>query len=122
MFVMLQNRSIAMVIVLGLVTCGIYPLYWLYQTATALENEGKSGAGLEPTLIVIISLFFPYVGYLLFGMAADQNLNNIKTQRGMPTADNKVLYMVLGFIIPIVLVALVQNEINQIVPANSTMK
>ena len=40
----------------------------------------------------------------------------------MPTADNKVLYMVLGFIIPIVLVALVQNEINQIVPANSTMK
>ena len=119
---MLQNRSIAMVIILGLVTCGIYPLYWLYQTATGLENEGHSGAGLDPVLIVVISLFFPYVGYLLFGMAADQNLNNIKSPRGMPTADNKVMYMVLGFLIPIVLVALVQNEINQIVPANSTMK
>ena len=69
---MLQNRSIAMVIILGLVTCGIYPLYWLYQTATGLENEGHSGAGLDPVLIVVISLFFPYVGYLLFGMSADQ--------------------------------------------------
>ena len=48
---MLQNRSIAMVIILGLVTCGIYPLYWLYQTATGLENEGHSGAGLDPVLI-----------------------------------------------------------------------
>ncbi|MBQ5562156.1 MAG: DUF4234 domain-containing protein [Clostridia bacterium] len=119
---MLQNRSIALVIILGLVTCGIYPLYWLYQTATGLENEGKSGAGLEPVLLVIIAFFFPYVGYLLFGMAADQNLNAIKAQRGMPTADNKVMYMVLGFLIPIVLVALVQNEINQIVPADSTTK
>ena len=115
---MLKNRSIALVIVLGLVTCGIYPLYWLYQTATGLENEGNSGQGLDPILIVIISFFLGGVGYLLFGMSADQNLNNIKSQRGMPTADNKVLYMVLGFLIPIVLVALVQNEINQIVPAN----
>lgn len=119
---MLQNRSVALVVVLCLVTCGIYPLYWLYQTATGLENEGKSGSGLDPVILVILSFFLGCVGYLLFGMAADQNLNNIKTQRGMPTADNKVLYMVLGFLIPIVLVAIVQNEINQIVPADSTTK
>ena len=49
-------------------------------------------------------------------MAADQNLNNVRMQRGMPTVDNKILYMVLGFIIPIVLVCLVQNEINKLTP------
>ena len=54
---------------------------------------------------------------LFFGMAADQNLNNIRMQRGIPTVDNKTLYMILGFIIPIVLVCLVQNEINKLAPA-----
>ncbi len=116
---MLQNRSIPLVIIFGLITCGIYPLYWLYQTAKGLEDAGHSGSGLDPVLIVVISLFFPSVGYLLFGMSADQNLNSIKMQRGMPTSDNKIMYMILGFLIPIVLVALVQNEINQLVPANN---
>ena len=119
---MIQNRSVAMVIILSLITCGIYPLYWLYQTAAGLENEGKSGTGLSPALVLVIALFFPSVGYLLFGMTADQNINNIKTKMGLPVTDNKVIYMVLGFLIPIVLVALFQNEINQLVPANGTMK
>ena len=39
MFMMLQNRSIPLVIIFGLITCGIYPLYWLYQTAKT-EKKG----------------------------------------------------------------------------------
>lgn len=114
---MLKNRSIVVVIILSLVTCGIYGLYWIYATAQELENEGKSGSGMSPVVLLIVCLFFPYIGYLLFGMAADQNLNNIRMQRGIPTVDNKTLYMILGFIIPIVLVCLVQNEINKLAPA-----
>lgn len=110
----MQKRSIATVIILGIVTCGIYSLYWLYTTAQALEDEGHSGKGISPTVLVVVSLFFPYIGYLLFGMAANDNLNSIKTQRGLYTSDNKVVYMILGFIIPIVLVGLVQNEINNL--------
>ncbi len=113
---MLKNRNIVTVILLSLVTCGIYGLYWIYQTATELEDAGRSGSSMSPTALLIITLFFPYIGYLLFGMAADQNLNNVRMQRGMPTVDNKILYMVLGFIIPIVLVCLVQNEINKLTP------
>ena len=119
---MLKNRSIAVVIILSLVTCGIYGLYWIYATAQELENEGKSGSSMSPVVLLIVCLFFPYIGYLLFGMAADQNLNNIRMQRGIPTVDNKTLYMILGFIIPIVLVCLVQNEINKLAPADKKKK
>ena len=68
---MLKNRSIAVVIILSLVTCGIYGLYWIYATAQELENEGKSGSSMSPVVLLIVCLFFPYIGYLLFGMAAD---------------------------------------------------
>ena len=45
MFKMLKNRSVALVIILSLVTCGIYGLYWIYVTAEALENNGRAGNG-----------------------------------------------------------------------------
>lgn len=112
---MLTNRSVVTVIILSIVTCGIYGWYWVYKTAQELEDAGQSGSSINPTVILVLCIVFPYVGYLLFGMAADQNLNNIKARSGRPTTDNKVLYMILGFIIPIVLVALVQNEINMLV-------
>lgn len=112
---MLQNRNIALVIVFSLISCGIYAIYWLYVTSEALENEGHAG-GLSPALILVLALLVSPVGYCLFGMYSDQNLNNIKMQRGLPSEDNKVLYIVLGVLIPVVLVALVQNEINKITP------
>ncbi len=111
---MLTNRSVVTVIILTIITCGIYGWYWVYKTAQELEDAGQSGSGVNPTVTLILCIIFPYVGFLLFGMNADQNLNNIKMRSGRPTTDNKVLYMILGFIIPIVLVGLVQSEINKL--------
>ena len=113
---MIQNRSVVAVIILSFITCGIYMWYWLYKTAEELEATGQGGGSLSPAALLVITIFFPYVGFLLFGMQADQNLNNIKARSNRPVSDNKVLYMILGFIIPIVLIGLVQNEINQLTP------
>lgn len=110
---MLKNRNIALVIVLSIVTCGIYSLYWTYVTMDALDKEG--GASNMPVIAQFLLLFF-YVGYILFGLNADANINAIKAKRGLPTTDNKILWLVLGLFLPIVLVILVQNEINQLTP------
>lgn len=108
---MLKNRSIAAVIILSIVTCGIYSLYWTWVTIDALDKEG--GASNMPAIVQFI-LMFCYIGFIIFGLNADANLNAIKEKKGIPTTDNKVLYLVLGLLIPIVLVVLVQNEINQL--------
>lgn len=108
---MLKNRSVALVIVLSLVTCGIYSLYWTYVTMDALDKEGQ--ASNMPVIAQFLLCFF-YVGYLIFGMNANSNINAIKQSRGIGTSDNQVLWMVLGLVFPIVLVAIVQNEINQL--------
>lgn len=39
---MLKNRNIALVIILSIITCGIYQLYWLWVTISALDNEGQN--------------------------------------------------------------------------------
>ena len=111
---MLKNRSIALVIILSIVTCGIYSLYWTFVTMDALDKEG--GASNMPVIAQFLLCFF-YVGYILFGINADANINAIKAKKGMETADNKVLWLILGFVLPIVLVVLIQAEINKLAEA-----
>ncbi len=108
---MLKNRSVATVIIFSIITCGIYMLYWFWVTIEALDTEGQS-SNMSP-IVQFILLFF-YVGEIIFALNADSNLNAIKAKRGLPASDNKIIYIVLALFIPIVLVALVQNEINQL--------
>lgn len=110
---MLKNRNIALVIVLSLVTCGIYSLYWTYVTMDALDKEGQ--ASNMPVIAQFLLCFF-YVGYILFGINADANINAIKARKGMPAQDNKVLWLILGLVFPVALVVLVQLEINKLCP------
>lgn len=111
---MLKNRSVATVIILSIVTCGIYSLIWLWDTINALDSEGQAS---NMSAIVQFILMFFYIGFIVFGLNADANLNAIKAKKGMPTADNKVLYIILGIVFPIALVAMVQSEINKLADA-----
>lgn len=110
-------RSVATVIILTIVTCGIYGLYWLYVTADGLENYGRTGS-ISPAVQLVLAIFISIAGFVLFGIAANDNLNSIRAQRGLMPVDNKVVYIILGVFIPIVLIGLVQNEINKMVGNN----
>ncbi|MBR3146644.1 MAG: DUF4234 domain-containing protein [Eubacterium sp.] len=113
---MLKNRSVVSVILLTLVTCGIYGLYWVYDTLSSMEQVSGREASVGAVVVLLLCIFFSPVGFLLYGMAADEQLNMIKGKFGMQQVDNKVMYMILGFFIPIVLIPIVQDEINRIQP------
>ena len=108
---MLEKRSVATVIILSLVTCGIYMVYWTYVTCQALQQQGKK-TSIPVILTTLMMLFYSSIGGALLAIDADDNINAIKEMNGMPKADNKILWLLLGIFIPIVTVALVQNEIN----------
>lgn len=111
---MLTKRSVVSVVVFSILTCGIYMLWWTYVTCTAMQAHGRR-TSIPPVLTTLLMLFFSSVGGALLGIDADDNLNSIKAQNGMPQTDNKILWLVLGILIPIVTVALVQYEINNMI-------
>lgn len=108
---MLTKRSVASVVILNIITCGIYGFWWTYVTLTALQAEGKI-TSLPPIATVLLLIFVSSAGGALLGYDADANINEIKKERGLNTTDNKILWIVLGVLIPVVTMALVQNEIN----------
>ncbi len=110
---MFTNKSVVVVIVLTVVTCGLYSIYWYWKAINELYNAGgKSLGNLTPGIQFL--LFFVYVGGVVFAINADDNLNAVKQQRGLTAADNKVIYVILALVFPIALIALVQNEMNQL--------
>ena len=107
----MTKRSVATVIILTLVTCGIYGWYWMYTTSNELQKESGQSQ-LSPMAILLLSIFLGTVGSALFGYDSAKCIDSLNARRGI-TSDNNVLYIILGLFIPIVLIGIVQNEINK---------
>ena len=110
---MLQNKNVVTVVLLSIVTCGIYNLVWVWQTSDALHQQGKNSI-VEPIVQFVLYLLTAQIGWIIFSISADNNLNAIRAQRGLPAKDNKILYIILAIVFPIAVTALVQNEINEL--------
>lgn len=112
---MKQQRSPLAVILLTIVTCGIYYIYWLYQTALEVQsmsrNPGTMSAGLETLLCIICPpyvLFWYYkYGKMIYEIQLDRNVN--------PADDNAILYLILTiFALPVVASAIMQSSWNRV--------
>ena len=110
---MIQQRNIAVCIILSIVTCGIYGLYWLVcltnDTNTADGTEGTSGGMVLLLTIVTCNIYSLYWGY-----KQGEKIDMAKQKKGMPSSNSTVLYLLLCLFVPVVAWALMQNELNNL--------
>ena len=110
---LIQKREIAIAIILSLVTCGIYGLYWfacMTNDANKVSGEDSPSGGMAVLLsIVTCGLYSLYWVYKM-----GKKLNAAGTRHGRSVEDNSVLYLVLSiFGLSIVSWCLIQNELNK---------
>ena len=81
---MIQKRSIPLCIILSLVTCGIYGLYWLVclandiNTASGRDNDTSGG------MVLLLSIITCNI-YVLYCMYKEvEKVDEARTARGMP--------------------------------------
>ena len=107
----MKERNIAVAIVLSIVTCGIYGIYWfIVQTDEAKElagdQETASGAVAFLLTLVTCGIYGFYWAYV-----RGQNVNDMSGSQ-----NNEIIYLVLSIIgLQIVVYALMQNEINKVI-------
>ena len=111
---MLSKRSVVGVVVLTIITFGIYGAWWTHVTLSALEKE-TDNVSTPPLLAALLFFCVGSAGGTLLAYEADTKINAVKESRGIVTTDNKILWIILGALIPIVTVALVQSEINKLI-------
>jgi hypothetical protein len=105
----IKERNIVSCILLSLITCGLYGIYW----AIMLAKEGVSVKDPEDSglLEILLMLFLPFVGLFL----VEKKLSEGCANRGIPHGDNSVLYLILGLLgLGIVGFCMLQNDLNHI--------
>ncbi|MBQ7521355.1 MAG: DUF4234 domain-containing protein [Clostridia bacterium] len=111
---MVQNRNIAMCIVLSIVTCGIYGLYWFVTltddtNTVSGEPEGTSGGMALLLTIVTCGIYGWYWAY-----KQGEKMDRACMSRGMVQSNSSVLYLLLCiFGLGIVAYAIMQDKLNQ---------
>jgi len=112
---MVYQRSIGLAIVLTLVTCGIYGIYWfivLTNDTGRLSGDPDFTGGKHFLLTLITCGIWTFVWAYQLG----KHIAEAQRQRGLLVSDNSVLYIVLTFFgLGIVTYALAQYDINKLV-------
>ena len=112
----IQKRNLAVCIILSLVTCGIYGIYWLICLVNDINTVSGHTNDTSGGMVFLLGLVTCNI-YLFFWMyQAGGKIDQAKAMNGIPGGnDSGVLYLVLGVLgLGIVSYALMQNELNQI--------
>ena len=117
---MIEKRSIPLCIVLSIVTCGIYGIYWfvkLTDDTNQITNDPNATSGGIAFLLTLVTcgIYGIYWAY-----KQGEKLDNLKAQRGLPTSNQAILYLILElFGLGIIAYALMQDEINKYLDFNN---
>lgn len=114
---MVKERNIAVCIILSLITCGIYSIYWMVVLTDELNElsgeDGTSGILALVLTMVTCGLYGFYWAYKI-----GEKVETCKENRGIVTSNTGLLYLIVFFLSPIIIYALSQNEINKLVRTN----
>lgn len=110
----LPNRNIAMCVILSILTCGIYGLYWfvmLTDEVNTISSEQTASGGMA----LLFTLLSCGIYNIYWMYKKGQAIDAYNASVGKPGSSNAVLYLVLDiFGLGIVSYCLMQNELNNI--------
>lgn len=107
-----QKREIALTIILSIVTCGIYGIYWfivLTDDINTVSGDNKTSGGMA----FLYSLLTCGIYTFIWNYKMGKNLYEAGQKYGKNISDNSILYLILSlFGFGIVSYALMQNDLN----------
>lgn len=106
-----KNEPIV-VLLLGIVTCGLYLIYWNIKTAQVLNAVAEKEIISQPIAIfsgccLPVNLYFYY-------LAGKEGLPKVYEKTGEVGKDQSTLLLILGFLVPMVAAMIVQGDINKL--------
>lgn len=116
---MIQKRDIVVSILLSIVTCGIYGIYWFITLTddASKVNDDPDFNGVKAFLFTLITCGI-YGIYWAYKMGKE--IYEANQKRGNNVSDNSTLYVILSiFGFSIVVYCLAQNDLNTLAGNNN---
>ncbi|MDF9824568.1 hypothetical protein M2475_001024 [Breznakia sp. PF5-3] len=112
---MIQKKSIVTSVILGIVTCGIYNLYWMSQITNNVadikrDNSYRTGSSVVLLTIVTCGIYGYYWVYV-----TSRDIFYLEQDYNMRTSDNSVINVIFAiFTMQLVPLAIMQSSINNL--------
>lgn len=100
------------VLLLGVVTCGLYLIYWNIKVAQVLN--AVAGREIISQPIAIFSGCCMPVNLYFYYLAGKEGLPKVYERTGEREKDQSTLLLILGFLFPMVAAMIVQGDINKL--------
>ncbi len=114
----MQTRNIVTNLLLTIITCGLYGLYWMVTITddTAYQTEDHSITGGTALLLTIVTCGI-YGIYWNYKMA--RNIYQEMQERGIYASDNAVVCLILSiFRLDIVSYCILQGDLNRLIESD----
>ena len=110
-----QNKNIALAIVLSFITCGIYGIIWyisMVNDVNSICNDEKSNQ--SGGIVFLLTLVTCGIYGIIWFYQAGQRMNAAGKKYGIEIADNSIIYLVLYLVgLSIVSYGLLQSDLNK---------
>lgn len=110
-----KQRSVGVAIILTLITCGLYSIYWMYaltNEVSVLSKEPSFSGGKVILLTIVTCGIYGYFWMYQLG----RNIEQAQQHKGIQAKDNGLMFLVLTiFGLGIVSYAIAQSDVNKLV-------
>lgn len=112
--IMVQEKNIALCIILSIITCGIYGIYWFVVLTDDVNKVSETENGTTGGMAFLFSIITCGIYTFYWMYKQGEKLDAAKAKRGQASSNSGILYLILNFIgLGIVSYALMQNELNK---------
>lgn len=112
----IKKRNVAVAILLSIVTCGIYAIYWqvcLVNDVNKVKEDENTKSGI---VVFLLSLVTCTIYWLYWVFKTGECIDSAKTANGTPTSSRGLVYLLLSiFGLGIVAMAILQSDLNSLV-------
>ncbi|HEX8653340.1 MAG TPA: DUF4234 domain-containing protein [Pyrinomonadaceae bacterium] len=109
-----EKRDPLMVLILGLVTCGIYALYWVYKTSSEIR-DALGREDINPALDTVLTLVTCYIWLVYLAYKYPQLLLQLQERAGQPRNDISLVSLILAIVgLTPVSLYMIQSELNNV--------
>ena len=109
---MVQQKNIALCIILSIITCGIYGIYWFVcltdDTNAIAQEQGTSGV-----LAFVLTIVTCGIYGLFWAFKCGEKIDKAHQLRGESSSNGGILYLLVFIFGGIIAYALIQNEVNK---------
>src|SRR5690625_5378537 len=92
---MIQPRNIGIAIILSIITCGLYYLYWIFamtREIAHLNNAPTFSGGLT----IILGIVTCGIYFLFWFYQVGEHLTQLKAKHNMPASNDSLLLVILA--------------------------